>query len=56
MTSTQEAEDPYSEVGMQPGFYYEVLLLIESVFKHPSYMLLYQSVLCIPVCFVVNKY
>lgn len=51
MTSTQEAEDPYSEVGMQPGFYYKVLLFIESVF-----MLLNQSVLCIPVCFVLNKY
>lgn len=50
VTSTQEAEDPYSEVGMQPGSYYKVLLFIESVFT-----LLNQSVLCIPVCFVVNK-
>lgn len=50
MTSTQEAEDPYSEVGMHPGSYYKVLLFIESVFT-----LLNQSVLCIPVCFVVNK-
>lgn len=41
MTSTQEAED----------YYYRDLLFIESVF-----MLLNKSVLCIPVCCVMNKY